>query len=122
MQKWDMKSFAISDYKGSSDEKDDSRHNLQGEGRRHIRWEGRSGNYNAASVWKTEGKGSMAGDFSHERQASAPRQPNDSNFLGCRAGSGLQFDASLTSQGPALISIQQGGGAAMAERSNWTTP
>ena len=35
MQKWDMKSFAISDYKVTASGSDISCHDLQGDGRRH---------------------------------------------------------------------------------------
>ncbi len=54
MQKWDMKSFAISDYKAISDEKDVmvSSYTVTIEGT----FDGKdaSGTYNAGSVWKLE--------------------------------------------------------------------
>jgi hypothetical protein len=54
MQKWDMKSFAISDYKVTSDGPDTvvTTYKVTVEGT----YEGtdRSGNYNAASVWKKQ--------------------------------------------------------------------
>jgi len=54
MQKWDMKSFAISDYKAISDEKDVmvSSYTVTIEGT----YDGKdaSGTYNAGSVWKME--------------------------------------------------------------------
>jgi hypothetical protein len=54
MQKWDMKSFKISDFKSFSDEKDVTvtSYTVTIEGT----YDGKdsSGTYNAGSVWKTE--------------------------------------------------------------------
>ena len=72
MQKWDMKSFAISDYKVTSDGSDTvvTTYKVTIEGA----YDGKdqTGTYNAASVWKKQkGKGGMAGDLSHERETGA---------------------------------------------------
>src|SRR5881396_3507110 len=52
MQKWDMKSFAISDYKVTSYGSDTviSTYKVKVEGT--YDWKDQSGNYNAASVWE----------------------------------------------------------------------
>jgi len=60
MKKWDMKSFAISDYKTFSDEKDVmvTTYTVKIEGT----YDGKdsSGTYNAGSVWKKEGNDWLA--------------------------------------------------------------
>ena len=60
MKKWDMKSFAISDYTAFSDEKDVmvTTYTVKIEGT----FDGKdaSGTYNAGSVWKKEGKDWLA--------------------------------------------------------------
>ena len=71
MQKWDMKSFAISDYDMFSDEKDVvvSTYMVKIEGT----YEGKdmSGTYNAGSVWKKEGKDWLAIFHTNAKQAPA---------------------------------------------------
>jgi hypothetical protein len=54
MQKWDMKSFAISDYKVTSDGSDTAvtTYKVKVEGT--VDGKDQSGNYNAASVWKKQ--------------------------------------------------------------------
>ena len=73
MQKWDMKSFAISDYKVTSDGSDTAvtTYKVTVEGT--LDGKDQSGTYNAASVWKKQ-KGRMAGDLSHEHQGSNGRE------------------------------------------------
>ncbi|MGC2353116.1 MAG: DUF4440 domain-containing protein, partial [Candidatus Udaeobacter sp.] len=71
MQKWDMKSFAISDYDMFSDEKDVvvSTYMVKIEGT----YEGKdmSGTYNAGSVWKKEGKDWLAIFHTNAKQQPA---------------------------------------------------
>jgi len=70
MKKWDMKSFAISDYDIFSDEKDVivSTYTVKVEGT----FDGKdmSGTYNAGSVWKKEGKNWLAIFHTNIRQAA----------------------------------------------------
>ena len=67
MQKWDMKSFAISDYNAISVGEDTmmSTYKVTLEGT----YDGKdaSGTYNAGSVWKKH-EGGMAGHFPYERE------------------------------------------------------
>src|SRR5262245_17800558 len=69
MKKWDMKSFAISDYDIFSDEKDVivSTYTVKVEGT----FDGKdmSGTYNAGSVWKKEGTNWLAIFHTNIRQA-----------------------------------------------------
>jgi hypothetical protein len=69
MQKWDMKSFAISDYDIFSDEKDVivATYTVKVEGT----FDGKdvSGTYNAGSVWKKEGKNWLAIFHTNIKQA-----------------------------------------------------
>jgi len=71
MQKWDMKSFTISDFDMFSDEKDVvvSTYMVKIEGT----YEGKnlSGTYNAGSVWKKEGKDWLAIFHTNAKQAPA---------------------------------------------------
>ena len=71
MQKWDMKSFAISDYKAISDEKDVmvTYYTVTIEGT----YDGKDagGTYNAGSVWKLE-KGKWLAIFHTNVKAVAP--------------------------------------------------
>jgi len=72
MQKWDMKSFAISDYKVTSDESDTvvTTYKVTIEGA----YDGKdqTGTYNAASVWKKQkGKGEWQAIF-HTNVKQAP--------------------------------------------------
>ena len=70
MQKWDMKSFAISDYDIFSDEKDVivSTYTVKVEGT----FDGKdmSGTYNAGSVWKKEGSNWLAIFHTNIKQAA----------------------------------------------------
>ena len=70
MKKWDMKSFAISDYDIFSDEKDVivSTYTVKVEGT----FDGKdmSGTYNAGSVWKKEGNNWLAIFHTNIRQAA----------------------------------------------------
>ena len=70
MKKWDMKSFAISDYDIFSDEKDVivATYTVKVEGT----FDGKdvSGTYNAGSVWKKEGKNWLAIFHTNIKQAS----------------------------------------------------
>ena len=71
MKKWDMKSFAISDYDIFSDEKDVivSTYTVKVEGT----FDGKdmSGTYNAGSVWKREGTNWLAIFHTNIKQAQA---------------------------------------------------
>src|SRR5215470_13428468 len=71
MKKWDMKSFAISDYDIFSDEKDVivSTYTVKLEGT----FDGKdmSGTYNAGSVWKKEGSNWLAIFHTNIKQAPA---------------------------------------------------
>ena len=71
MNKWDMKSFAISDYDIFSDEKDVivSTYTVKVEGT----FDGKdmSGTYNAGSVWKKEGSNWLAIFHTNIKQAAA---------------------------------------------------
>ena len=71
MKKWDMKSFAISDYDIFSDEKDVivSTYTVKLEGT----FDGKdmSGTYNAGSVWKKEGTNWLAVFHTNIKQAPA---------------------------------------------------
>ena len=71
MKKWDMKSFAISDYDIFSDEKDVivSTYTVKVEGT----FDGKdmSGTYNAGSVWKKEGSNWLAIFHTNIKQAAA---------------------------------------------------
>src|SRR5690242_16737044 len=60
MKKWDMKSFAISDFNMFSDEKDVvvTTYTVKVEGT--LEGKDMSGTYNAGSVWKMEGKDWLA--------------------------------------------------------------
>ena len=70
MKKWDMKSFAISDYDIFSDEKDVivSSYTVKVEGT----FDGKdmSGTYNAGSVWKKEGNNWLAVFHTNIKQAA----------------------------------------------------
>ena len=70
MKKWDMKSFAISDYDIFSDEKDVmvSTYTVKVEGT----FDGKdmSGTYNAGSVWKKEGSNWLAVFHTNIKQAA----------------------------------------------------
>ena len=70
MKKWDMKSFAISDYDVFSDEKDVivSTYTVKVEGT----FDGKdmSGTYNAGSVWKKEGSNWLAIFHTNIKQAA----------------------------------------------------
>ena len=70
MKKWDMKSFAISDYDIFSDEKDVivSTYTVKVEGT----FDGKdmSGTYNAGSVWKKEGNNWLAIFHTNIKQAA----------------------------------------------------
>ncbi len=76
MQKWDMKSFAISDYKSHSDEKDVvvSSYKVTLEGT----FDGKdaSGVYNAGSVWKQENGKWLAIFHTNVKQASGEMTPD----------------------------------------------
>ena len=69
MQKWDMKSFAISDYDIFSDEKDVivATYTAKVEGT--FDGKGVSGTYNAGSGWKKEGKNWLAIFHTNIKQA-----------------------------------------------------
>ena len=73
MKKWDMKSFAISDYKTFSDEKDVivSTYVVKVEGT----YDGHpaSGTYNAGSVWKKEGTDWLAIFHTNVKQEAATK-------------------------------------------------
>jgi hypothetical protein len=73
MKKWDMKSFAISDYTAFSDEKDVivTTYVVKVEGT----YDGKdaSGTYNAGSVWKMEGKNWMAIFHTNVKQEAAAK-------------------------------------------------
>jgi hypothetical protein len=73
MKKWDMKSFAISDYKSFSDEKDVivTTYVVKIEGT----YDGKdaSGTYNAGSVWKIEGKDWLAIFHTNVKQEAAAK-------------------------------------------------
>jgi hypothetical protein len=74
MKKWDMKSFAISDYKTFSDEKDVivSTYVVKLEGT----YDGKdaSGTFNAGSVWKKEGTDWLAIFHTNVRQEAAAKK------------------------------------------------
>ena len=74
MKKWDMKSFAISDYKTFSDEKDVivSTYVVKLEGT----YDGKdaSGTFNAGSVWKKEGSDWLAIFHTNVRQEAAAKK------------------------------------------------
>ena len=74
MQKWDMKSFAISDYKILSDEKDVivSTYTVTLEGT--FDGQDASGTYNAGSVWKLE-DGKWQAIFHTNVKQAAPAKP-----------------------------------------------
>jgi hypothetical protein len=71
MQKWDMKSFAISDYKVMSDGSDTAvtTYKVKVEGT--VDGKDQSGNYNAASVWKKQ-KGEWQAIFHTNIKEVAP--------------------------------------------------
>jgi len=71
MQKWDMKSFAISDYKILSDEKDVvvATYTVTLEGT--FDGQDASGTYNAGSVWKQEDGKWLAIFHTNVKQATA---------------------------------------------------
>ncbi|MGI8891477.1 MAG: nuclear transport factor 2 family protein [Chthoniobacterales bacterium] len=71
MQKWDMKSFKISDFKGHSDEKDVfvTSYKITIEGT--IKGKDASGIYNAGSVWKQENGKWLAIFHTNVKQAAA---------------------------------------------------
>lgn len=74
MKKWDMKSFAISDYKTFSDEKDVivTTYVVKIEGT----YDGKdaSGTFNAGSVWKKEGSDWLAIFHTNVRQEAAAKK------------------------------------------------
>ena len=74
MKKWDMKSFAISDYKTFSDEKDVivTTYVVKLEGT----YDGKdaSGTFNAGSVWKKEGSDWLAIFHTNVRQEAAAKK------------------------------------------------
>jgi len=74
MKKWDMKSFAISDYKAFSDEKDVivATYVVKIEGT----YDGKdaSGTFNAGSVWKKEGNDWLAIFHTNVRQEAAAKK------------------------------------------------
>ncbi|MEP7249602.1 MAG: nuclear transport factor 2 family protein [Spartobacteria bacterium] len=76
MQKWDMKSFAISDYKSHSDEKDVvvSTYKVTLEGT----FDGKDGSgvYNAGTVWKQENGKWLAIFHTNVKQASGEMTPD----------------------------------------------
>jgi hypothetical protein len=71
MQKWDMKSFAISNYDTFSDEKDVivSTYTVKVEGT--VDGKDASGTYNSGSVWKKEGKDWLAIFHTNIKQEAA---------------------------------------------------
>jgi hypothetical protein len=71
MKKWDMKSFAISDYKAFSDEKDVmvTTYTVKIEGT--MDGKDASGTYNAGSVWKMENGAWMAIFHTNVKQEAA---------------------------------------------------
>ena len=73
MKKWDMKSFAISDFTAFSDEKDVmvTTYVVKVEGT----FDGKdaSGTYNAGSVWKKEGKDWLAVFHTNTKQVEAAK-------------------------------------------------
>ena len=86
MQKWDMKSFAISDYKVSSDGSDTvvTTYKVTIEGA----YDGKdqTGTYNAASVWKKQkGKGQWQAIFHTNVKQARHGNPMILTLLGCRA-------------------------------------
>lgn len=74
MKKWDMKSFAISDYKAFSDEKDVivTTYVVKIEGT----YDGKdaSGTFNAGSVWKKEGNDWLAIFHTNVKQEAAAKK------------------------------------------------
>ena len=74
MKKWDMKSFAISDYKAFSDEKDVivTTYVVKLEGT----YDGKdaSGTFNAGSVWKKEGNDWLAIFHTNVKQEAAAKK------------------------------------------------
>jgi Domain of unknown function (DUF4440) len=74
MKKWDMKSFAISDYTAFSDEKDVivTTYVVKVEGT----YDGKdaSGNYNSGSVWKKEGNDWLAIFHTNAKQEAAAKK------------------------------------------------
>ena len=74
MKKWDMKSFAISDYKAFSDEKDVivTTYVVKIEGT----YDGKdaSGTFNAGSVWKKEGNDWLAIFHTNAKQEAAAKK------------------------------------------------
>jgi hypothetical protein len=74
MKKWDMKSFAISDYKAFSDEKDVivTTYVVKVEGT----YDGKdaSGTFNAGSVWKKEGNDWLAIFHTNVKQEAAAKK------------------------------------------------
>jgi hypothetical protein len=74
MKKWDMKSFAISDYKAFSDEKDVivTTYVVKIEGT----YDGKdaSGTFNAGSVWKKEGSDWLAIFHTNVKQEAAAKK------------------------------------------------
>jgi len=70
MKKWDMKSFAISDFNMFSDEKDVvvTTYTVKVEGT--LEGKDMSGTYNAGSVWKMEGKDWLAIFHTNIKQAA----------------------------------------------------
>ena len=73
MKKWDMKSFAISDYKSFSDEKDVivTTYTVKIEGT--MDGKDASGTYNAGSVWKLENGAWMAIFHTNVKQEAAAK-------------------------------------------------
>jgi hypothetical protein len=71
MKKWDMKSFAISNFDMFSDEKDVvvTTYTVKVEGT--VDGQDMSGTYNAGSVWKMEGKDWLAIFHTNIKQAAA---------------------------------------------------
>ena len=73
MQKWDMKSFAISDYKVTSASPDTCVTTYKVKLKARYDGKDKTGTYNAGSVWKKQ-NGQWHGDLSHERETGASRR------------------------------------------------
>ena len=118
MQKWDMKSFAISDYKAISDEKDVmvTTYTVTIEGT----FDGKdaSGTYNAGSVWKLENGKWLAIFHTNVKQAGPnggiPRHnldPQRARKRSALPGSRAPRYPALTSHARVLFWKRQSGGA-----------
>ena len=84
MQKWDMKSFKISDYKAISDEPGCRGHELHRHDRGHLRWQGRL-RHLQRRVGLENGERQMARHLSHQREGGESRRANLASAAAARS-------------------------------------